>query len=274
MSRVVLVHGVAQQYKGPETLKAECAPAACDGVTLAGGRLSVAETSVAFYGDLFRPGGRSVGMPDYDASDINDEFEQMMLALWWADIAEDATSRARTPSWIQRALYAASRVEFFSGLSERALIGSLKQLRAYFTDPGMRDRVRCRVLDTVTAETRVLVGHSLGSVVAYEVLCVQTDLPVTTFVTLGSPLGIPNLVFDRLEPEPGRWPNVSTWTNIADRSDVVALVKELRPLFGVKVTDIPVQNGAKAHDMRPYLTARETGRAIRGGLEDAGDALT
>jgi hypothetical protein len=36
MSRVVLVHGVAQQYKGPETLKAECAPAACDGVTLAG----------------------------------------------------------------------------------------------------------------------------------------------------------------------------------------------------------------------------------------------
>jgi pimeloyl-ACP methyl ester carboxylesterase len=208
-------------------------------------------------------------MPDYDASDINDEFERTMLALWWADIAEDGASRVRTPSWIQRALYAASRVEFFSGLSERTLIGSLKQLRAYFTDPDMRDRMRRRVLDTVTAETRVLVGHSLGSVVAYEVLCAQTDLPVATFVTLGSPLGIPNLVFDRLEPEPGRWPNVGTWTNIADRSDVVALVKELRPLFGVKVTDISVQNGAKAHDMRPYLTARETGEAIRGGLEDA-----
>jgi hypothetical protein len=90
---------------------------------------------------------------------------------------------------------------------------------------------------------------------------------VTTFVTLGSPLGIPNLVFDRLEPEPGRWPNVGTWKNIADRSDVVALVKELRPLFGVNVTDISVHNGAKAHDMRPYLTARETGKAIRHGIE-------
>jgi pimeloyl-ACP methyl ester carboxylesterase len=192
-----------------------------------------------------------------------------MLALWWADVAESESSRVRTPSWIQRALYAVSRVEFFSGLSERALIGSLKQLRTYFTDPGMRDQARRRVLDTVTAETRVLVGHSLGSVVAYEVLCVEPDLPVTTFVTLGSPLGIPNLVFDRLEPEPGRWPNVGTWTNITDRGDVVALVKELRPLFGDKVTDVPVHNGAKAHDMRPYLTTREAGEAIRSALEDA-----
>jgi hypothetical protein len=267
MSRVVLVHGVAQQYKGPQTLKTECSPAVCDGVTLAGGRLSVAETSVAFYGDLFRSGRRSVGIPDYDTSDINDEFERTMLALWWADIAGDGSSRVRTPSWIQRALYAISQTEFFAELSERALIGSLKQLKAYFTDPGMRDQVQRRVLDTVTAETRVLVGHSLGSVVAYEVLCAQSDLPVTTFVTLGSPLGIPNLVFDRLEPEPGRWPNVDTWTNIADRGDVVALVKELRPLFGVKVTDILVCNGAKAHDVRPYLTSRETGEAIRSGLE-------
>lgn len=269
MSRVVLVHGVAQQYTGPETLKAECAPAVCDGVMLAGGKLAVAETSVAFYGDLFRSGRRSIGMPDYDASDVNDEFERTMLALWWTDVAEGDSSRVRTPSWIQRALYAVSRVEFFGGLSERALIGSLKQLRAYFTDSDIRDRVRRRVLDTITAETRVLVGHSLGSIVAYEMLCAQPDLPVTTFVTLGSPLGIPNLVFDRLEPEPGRWPSVDTWTNIADRGDVVALVKELRPLFGVGVTDILVHNGAKAHDMRPYLTSRETGEAIRGGLDDA-----
>lgn len=269
MSRVVLVHGVAQQYKGAETLKAECVPALCDGVALAGGQLSVNETSVAFYGDLFRPTGRSIGLPDYDASDINHEFERTMLALWWVNIAGDGSSRVRTPSWIQRALYAVSRVEFFGGLSERALIGSLKQLKAYFTEPGVRDRVRRRVRDSVTAETRVLVGHSLGSVVAYEVLCTAPDLPVTTLVTLGSPLGIPNLVFDRLEPEPGRWPNVSTWTNIVDRGDVIALVKELRPLFGVKVTDVPVHNGAKAHDMRPYLTARETGEAIRDGLEGA-----
>lgn len=262
MSRVLLVHGVAQQYRGPETLKADCAPALRDGVLLANGYLAIDEVSVAFYGDLFRPPGRAVGMPDYDASDINDEFERELLALLWADVAEEGRSRVRTSSWIQRALYAVNRVSFFSDLSERVLIGSLKQVRAYLTNPDVRNRVRQRVLGAVTPETQVLVGHSLGSVVAYEVLCAEPDLPVTTFVTLGSPLGIPNLIFDRLQPEPGRWPNVNAWTNIADRGDVVALAKELRPLFGDQVRDILIHNGAKAHDVRPYLTARETGLAI------------
>jgi hypothetical protein len=262
VSRVLLVHGVAQQYKGPETLKADCAPALCDGVSLANGHLTTDEVSVAFYGDLFRPTGRAAGMPDYDASDIKNEFERELLAFLWADVAEEGQSRVRTPSWIQRALWAVNRVPFFSGLSERVLIGSLKQVSAYFTDPDVRNRVRQRVLGTVTPKTRVLVGHSLGSVVTYEVLCAEPYLPVTTLVTLGSPLGIPNLIFDRLQPEPGRWPNVNAWTNIADRGDVVALAKKLRPLFGDRVRDILVHNGAKAHDVRPYLTARETGLAI------------
>ena len=48
----------------------------------------------------------------------------------------------------------------------------------------------------------MLVGHSLGSVVAYEALCANPEWPVRMLVTLGSPLGIPNLIFDRLEPAP------------------------------------------------------------------------
>ena len=50
-------------------------------------------------------------------------------------------------------------------------------------------------------------------------------------VTLGSPLGIPNLAFDRLDPAPtagvGVWPcpEGAAWTNVADSADVVALVR-------------------------------------------------
>jgi hypothetical protein len=54
---------------------------------------------------------------------------------------------------------------------------------------------------------------------------------------------------------------------VADRRDVVALVKELDPLFG-GVTDLPVDNGPKAHDASPYLTSREVGRAVAAGLAD------
>lgn len=103
--------------------------------------------------------------------------------------------------------------------------------------------------------------------VAYEALCAWPDSPVRALVTLGSPLGIRNLVFDRLEPPPraglGAWPGaVSRWTNVVDAGDVVALVKNLRPAFGPDVAGFEVDNGAHAHDCTSYLTAEQTGRAI------------
>jgi hypothetical protein len=123
-------------------------------------------------------------------------------------------------------------------------------------------------------EIRLVIGHSLGSVVAYEVLCHATGLRGHAFITLGSPLGLPTLIFDRLDPPPrgGRrvWPNgLAKWTNIADRHDIVAAVKQLAPLFGPGVRDVMVSNEAKAHDVLPYLTARETGQAVREALRAA-----
>jgi hypothetical protein len=91
-------------------------------------------------------------------------------------------------------------------------------------------------------------------------------------VTLGSPMGIRNLVFDRLNPAPvdgrGAWPGPDglVWTNIADRGDVVALEKDLRGRFGERVRNAVVHNGPHAHDATSYLTDRLTGMAIAGGL--------
>jgi pimeloyl-ACP methyl ester carboxylesterase len=138
------------------------------------------------------------------------------------------------------------------------------------------------VIDAVDENTRVLIGHSLGSVVAYEALCANPTWSVVTLVTLGSPLGIPNLVFDRLQPTPrpastanrdprGHWPGgVRTWNNISDKADVVAIVKDLRPLFGDRVQGYVVDNGAHAHDVKPYLTAVQTGHAVLAGLQAKG----
>ena len=61
--------------------------------------------------------------------------------------------------------------------------------------------------------------------------------------------------------------------NVADAGDVVALVKDLRPLFGARVACYLVHNGSHAHDVRPYLTAAETGAAIAAGLA-AGAGMT
>jgi hypothetical protein len=283
MARIVAVHGIGQQLKGPHTLKETWLPAMRDGLALAGAAVPTAEDVVCgFYGDLFRrPGTKGVGEPSYRAGDVEQGFERELLAAWWREAAAtepqvpgmDAKTKLRTPDSVQRALNALSRSRFFSGLAERALIGFIKQMHRYFTEPGFRAQVTNRVTREIRPNTRVVVGHSLGSVVAYEALCALPDRPVRALVTLGSPLGIRHLVFDRLQPAPaggmGVWPGgVASWTNIADDGDVVALVKELRPSFGERVEDLRVHNGARAHDIGPYLTARETGQAIAAGLTD------
>ncbi len=43
-------------------------------------------------------------------------------------------------------------------------------------------------------------------------------------------------------------------------------VKRLTPLSGERVQHLVVDNGSKAHDISPYLTAVQTGHAIAEGL--------
>jgi hypothetical protein len=283
VSRVVLVHGIGQQVTGPKTLLSEWYPGLRDGLVLAQGtdvKLSQSDVAVGFYGDIFRPSGtRGLDGPHLDASDVIDPEDSQWLRKWWEEASRTETAvdgpddqgRIRTPNWVQRALNALSHSTFFAGCSEHALISSLRQVRRYFTEPLIRQSIQRRVATCITSETRVVVAHSLGSVAAYEILCAQSEYAGISLVTLGSPLGIRNLVFDRLEPVPeqgkGRWPeSVSNWVNVADSGDIVALAKSLAPLFGGRITDILVHNGARAHDVGPYLTARETGKAVAIGL--------
>lgn len=283
MARVVAVHGIGQQVLGPEVLKCRWLPGLRDGIALAGGpSLADSELAVAFYGDLFRPrGAKAFGEPQYVAADVEEGFEQDLLEALWREAAavdravagpDDAT-KVRTPRLVQRALNALSFSSFFTGMAERVLIGLIKQVHVYLTNDEVRAQVQERVSALIGEDTRVVVGHSLGSVVAYEAVCAHPEAELS-LVTLGSPLGIRNLVFDRLRPAPVAQrgvfpPGAACWWNIADDGDVVALVKQLRPMFGdgTKVQDVLVHNGSRAHDVTAYLTAVETGRAISRGLE-------
>jgi hypothetical protein len=263
---VVAVHGIAQQNKGPQVLATEWGPALRDGVRQSSVELDPQDLACAFYGGVYRPAG-----------------SELLLLLWQEAArvepervtAPDAKVRAATPGSVQVALRVLAHSRFFAGLAERAFIGALKQVRLYLKDPKIRAAARAAVDAAVTEQTRVLVAHSLGSVVTYEALHQYGATPrwahIRTLVTLGSPLGIPNLIFHALDPEPqngrGAWPGrIEHWTNISDDGDVVALVKKLGPLFGDALVDMRVVNGATAHDVMPYLTAAETGRAIADGL--------
>ncbi|MFF2254171.1 MULTISPECIES: hypothetical protein [unclassified Streptomyces] len=288
MARVVGVHGIGKQLLGEHTLLKEWEPALADGLRRAGADVSRPDLDVAmaFYGDLFRPAGEplAVGDPLFNAADVEEGFERELLLEWWRAAAEtdptvvppDADTLAATPRSVQAALRALSGSPFFAGIALRAMVFDLKQVHRYLADADLRTRARCRVLDAIGDNTRVVVAHSLGSVVAYEALCARPGHRVRALVTIGSPLGIPNLILHRLEPAPLGWggavravwpggPDL-TWTNIADDGDVVALAKDLRPAFGDTVRSVTVHNGSHAHDATAYLTDAMCGRAIAAGL--------
>jgi hypothetical protein len=281
MPRIVAVHGIGQQFKGTHLLHAEWLPALRDGLQLAGAAFpDDSDLECAFYGDLFRrKGTKAFGDPPYTARDVTEGWEHHLLDLWWHEAARtdrhvvspDALTKFRAPDSIQRALNALSSSRFFAGVGQRTLIGDLKQVRSYLHNEEIRRQIQSRVVAAVREDTCMLIGHSLGAVVAYEALCAHPEWPVHTFISLGSPLGIRNLIFDRLHPPPeygiGVWPACLTrWTNVADQGDVVALVKVLRPQFGERIHDVLIDNGASAHSVIGYLTARKTGDSIATGL--------
>ncbi|MEU5162507.1 hypothetical protein AB0G74_23265 [Streptomyces sp. NPDC020875] len=285
MARIVCVHGVGKQQLGEEQLLKEWLPALRDGLTRAGepGAVNGGEVAMAYYGDVFLPPGRTLSAADpyLTAADVGDGWEAELLMAWWAAAAEaepqvmapgTAGTMGGVPVRVQTALLALSQSRFFAGLAERALVLDLRQVRRYLMEAEVRDAVTDRVKRAVGPDTRVVVAHSLGTVAAYEALCALPGHGVRALVTLGSPLGIRHLVFDRLVPSPadgvGTWPGGAglAWTNVADARDVVALAKDLRPRFGDGVVCHLVPNGSHAHDATHYLGKAETGRAIAAAL--------
>jgi hypothetical protein len=286
VARVVAVHGINNTYSGPRRMAADWVAALLDGVDRAGGTglLGPEDIGCVFYGDVFRKPGRALGDEDVallgpeDVSDVEAE----LLVSWWRAAAEadpgvvpPGTRTLGPITGVQAALAALTGSRFLAGTTERLLILWLHQVRAYFADAELRDQIQQRCCAAIGPDTEVVVAHSLGSVVAYEALCAHPGWNVQGLITLGSPLGIRNIIFDRLQPAPRRsegswraaWPTqLTSWANIADRADFVALVKRLGPLFGESVADLQISNGTRMHQVTRYLTAAETGAAIAGAL--------
>ena len=284
MAKILIVHGIGNQFVGEMELRGAWYRALCDGLLRAGFSDLPAEADCfcPFYGDLFRPGASlGSGAPlDFDGTAADDDEAALLEAIWRAAAAADPAVPApeeygdtlfRSPRLFERALNSLSRSAFLANAVPLQFFGDLKQVVRYFRDPDLRARILDRVTAHVGPETRLVIGHSLGSVVAYEALCARPG-QVTAFLTLGSPLGLRNVVFDKLTPRPGAagigaWPGrVAEWTNVAARGDIVAAQKELAPRFGDRVVDVLVDSGWDAHSSSRYLNSVQAGTAAARAL--------
>ncbi|MGO8900289.1 MAG: hypothetical protein ACLQU5_18335 [Isosphaeraceae bacterium] len=297
--RVVGIHGIGQTFKGAAQLKPEWLAAINAGLEeVKGPKLGDGDFAMVGFGPVFRPDGTRCGCDSpIDLDDIDpdklDADEQAVLVAWWEEAARLAAAapqpgndperdeeptiqgneedtRVRVPALVQRALRQLTKSRFFSAVSaQNVLLFGLRQVRQFLHAPDIKAKVFARVDEAITTDTRVVVAHSLGSIVAYEALCRETNWNVDTLVTLGSPLGIRKLIFDVLTPKPvggvGAWPRVRRWVNVADEGDIVALVKDLGPLFK-GVEDVRVYNGWQSHDGARYLNSKPVGAAVAAAL--------
>jgi hypothetical protein len=110
---------------------------------------------------------------------------------------------------------------------------------------GVADAIRAPLASALTTAWRagervLLIGHSLGSVIAYDCLWELSRLKhaageVEQLVTLGSPLAARHIRRDLKGaglPEPDRYPaNIRHWSNFTAVGELVAL-RRLAPYFG------------------------------------------
>jgi hypothetical protein len=306
VATVVLVHGIAQEQLSAESLEKDWIPALAGGVHKAGfsaiadriwrdrsGPLGI-ETRMAFYGHLFlrpdRQGGDGMGDFTLEQASQMEELAQVWLEraavrssnqddrqVAGAELAyvrhEIGAEEAGLRELPRKAINALVKLPWFApfgmAFAERFVIKALGQVTRYLTDEHIRTEALKAVLDLTGRDTKVIIGHSLGSVVAYEAVHLM-DPPLPLLVTIGSPLGLETIVYSKLRPQPPAYPpRLLRWVNIADPNDLVAAEPDLGRFFSLNIPPAArfeaahtVDNGAEPHSSDFYLTKAQLGKPV------------
>ncbi len=279
-ARLVFVHGRAQENKDSVALKAEWIDALRTGLAKSGLTLPLAEDEIKFpyYGqtlfdlvsgastvaDVVVRGGSS-------SADDEQRFQQAFLqevqhAMGITDSqVEEALAaevRQRGPlnwEWVQGILRAID--QHLPGASGISIALVTRDVYQYLRNPGVRDKIEVGVRQTMQPGVpTVVVSHSLGTVVAYNLLRREgkdQNWQVPLFVTLGSPLAVKAI---KSALAPIDYPACAQhWFNAMDERDVVALYPLSPARFDV---DTPIENKT---DVR---NSTENRHGIAGYLSD------
>jgi hypothetical protein len=245
---------------------------------------------MAFYGDLFLPAGTQGedGQASLAAEALAETLAAALLAR--AATSDDSRLAAEAANALRQAdpdrdgaqglgVRARGAVAVLDGnawLTTR-IFGMLQkakrdllQVTRYLTEDSLRNAAQARVAALLDENTQLVIGHSLGSVVAWEA-CQLLGRPLPTLVTLGSPLGLDTVVYPQLRPQPPTWPpRVHRWVNVAHPDDIVAVEPDLGRLFPVpddRSIEAHTPPSKHEHHAAPgYLEEQATGHVVAGTL--------
>ncbi len=284
MPDVVGVHGISQQQQGAEQLVVDWKPALVDGVRAALGhdpKRSAPTVDIGFYGDFFLPAttGGWKGPGDLRVKDENALADLHRDEVAWFDEVADeleaseaegdvwaATAAAKGQTKAPRVARPVARLagwldHKFGAAAPLLFLSDLRQVRRYQVDDDLARRIRERVAEAHHDGCSVLVGHSLGSVVAYEVACLAPPEGLRMLVTLGSPLGLKTVRRRLRSAEPPMTP----WVNVLDARDAVCCGGGLAEYWAA-AEDRLVDNESQPHSVTRYLGKAATGEAVARGV--------
>jgi hypothetical protein len=288
--RLVLVHGRAQEGKDSIALKAEWIASFREGLAKSSLTLPIAEQDIRFpyYGDTLDDLVRGSAQPadvivrGDAAGDAEREFIRSVLeeARVAAGITEEQLRQvggqevvARGPlnwEWSLAIVRAIDR--FVPGGSGAGIAIATNDVYQYLRNAGVRDTIEQGVRAAlVPGVATVVVGHSLGAVVSYNLLRrdgAAMGWVVPLYVTLGSPLGVSAI---RKSLRPIQHPQcVTRWYNALDVRDIVALYPLDANSFDV---DPAIENMTSVRNETPnrhgisgYLSDKDVARRVHDAL--------
>ncbi|MFD3822637.1 serine peptidase [Streptomyces sp. NPDC058625] len=276
MSRVVIVHGVRNYKRGLSATSAADTLAATWAKQLIAGyrdarleHFAVPEITAAYYADTLHDGESQGATPRLD--DLSPS--EQRAVLHWLSALGMPNELAEGQSWgclpLRQTLDLVARRRGVAAQTlARIAVAFMPEVYSYLASPSRRRRAQEAVAQAIKdSGARVLVAHSLGSVVAYETLHAFDGLGIEVFITLGSPLGLSGAVFDMLDPAPAsghgeRPPELRHWINIADAGDLVALPRRLGDRFPVDAHEETHMALADFHTLNMYLACGLTAAAL------------
>jgi hypothetical protein len=290
VAEIILIHGIGAPTDGAATeMQQTWLTAVAAGSPPATYSRLVERSAMAYYRDwswAARLNGQGPGTLDLDTLDPDIVAYLDELATAWLTASQSVSDPtvARTarrevmrltgidqgepqgPTRVARtALAGISKVPLFAnagfGIVQRTNLMNLWQVAAYVNNvDDSKEQVLERVGRCITPDTRVILAHSLGTVVAYEAIH-RFEIPLDLLVTTGSPLGLDSLIYPRLQPEAAFAAKVKRWVNVADPDDFVAADPRLADRFPDAdgrqlIEDLEVHNKGRYawHSIAAYLS--------------------
>lgn len=295
---LVLVHGRSQENKVADALKEEWLEALDEGLAKNDLELPIAKELVHFpyYGDTLAQmvGGKSaeeaaqVIVRGAEGADDEARFTRAVMeeirkenGITEEEMTEISGAAVvnRGPQnweWFQTVLKAVDK--YVPHGSGNSIAHFTHDVYLYLKNSNIRDTIDTGVGKAITPNVEtVVVAHSLGTVVAYNLLRnsgQQQGWKVPHFITVGSPLAITEIRKTLKGFAPTRCPEcVTAWFNAMDERDVVALYPldkkhfPLDPAAPAITNKRDVKNKtSNRHGIAGYLDDKEVARKIYDAL--------